>query len=118
MYNNKISTLWKKALITVAVFAMAFLQGCGSLPEESLKKAGTSRHNICLILDGTDRLCEQAGVPIVTVSEMTSLADVLSEGVGTLYVGYVDDNCDNNRVVLFDWDQEKPSAPSEKKDMK
>lgn len=105
----------RNVLLTTAVFVMAFLQGCGSLPEEPLKKPETSRYNICLILDGTDRLCEQAGVPIVTVSEMTSLADVLSEGVGTLYVGYVDDNCDNNNVVLFEWDQEKPSAPSEKK---
>ena len=105
----------RNALITVAVFALAFIQGCGSLPEESLKKQENRRYNICLILDGTDRLCEQAGVPIVAVSEMTSMADALSEGIGTLYVSYVDDNCDNNNVVLFDWSQEKPSATSEKK---
>lgn len=105
----------RKALITVTMFAMVFMQGCGSLTEESHKNPENNRYNICLILDGTDRLCEQAGVPIVTVSEMTSLADALSEGRGTLYVGYVDDNCDNNHVVLFDWNQEKPSAPSEKK---
>lgn len=108
----------RNVLLTTAVFVMAFLQGCGSLPEELLKKPETSRYNICLILDGTDRLCEQAGVPIVTVSEMTSLADVLSEGTGTLYVGYVDDNCDNNHVVLFDWDLENHQPQVKKKDMK
>lgn len=105
----------KYALITMTMFTMVFMQGCSSLTDESKNAPESTCYNICLILDGTDRLCEQAGVPMVTVDEMKEFAKKISEGQGTLYVGYVDDNCDNNQIVLFDWNLTKPSAPGEKK---
>lgn len=105
----------KYTLFAMTLVIMFFMQGCGSLTDESTNVPESTYYNICLILDGTDRLCEQAGVPMVTVEEMVGLTKKLSDGQGTLYVGYVDDDCDNNQIVLFDWNQTKPSAPGEKK---
>lgn len=103
-------------LFSMVAALMATFSSCNSMtgaPQETLQN---QRYNLCLILDGTDRLSLENGIPQISAEEMTEIAKVISEkGLGNLYLSYIDDNCDNNQIVLFDWDMEKPSAPSEKK---
>ncbi len=68
-------------------------------------------YNICLVLDGSDRLSNQNEVPQVSTEEIVGFAKSLAEkGRGSLYVSFVDNNCDNNKVAVFEWDMEKPST--------
>ena len=71
--------------------------------------------NICLVLDGTDHLSKQNGVPSITNDELIRVAETLSnKGIGCLYVSYVDKDCDNNQVAIFEWMEERPQAPGDK----
>lgn len=108
----------KKILSITLVAAMTIsLLCCNSMTSDNHE--GTHEYqmyNICLVIDGTDRTSLENGIPQVSVEEMTEIAKSISKnGFGTLYVCYVDGNCDNNKIALFDWDMEKPSAPGEKK---
>lgn len=105
-----------KRLTSMAIVTMTLFQSCSVIPEESTSKTQDVNHyNICLILDGTDRLSEENGVPVVTSEEINKLANTLSDkGVGNLYVSYVDKNCDNNHVAIFEWQEEKPALLGEK----
>ena len=107
-----------KNFIFKAMVFMTVLQSCGSTNVESEGVIQDTKHyNICLIRDGTDRLSEQNDVPVVTSEEIAELAKVLSnKGVGYLYVSYIDNNCDNNHVAIFEWLENKPGTVGEKPD--
>lgn len=90
------------------IFAIvAVLLSCSSAG--SKQNCKIERYNICLVLDGTDRLSNQSVVPEVSSEEIVNFVRSLAkEGHGSFYVSYVDDNCDNNRVAIFEWNQDKP----------
>ena len=95
---------------------MCILQGCE--PNNRTERDTVQVHNsynICLILDGTDRLTEENGVPQLSLDEIEYFAQKISDnGKGTLYVTYVDNNCDNNQVAIFEWLEDKPVEHGEK----
>lgn len=102
----------KKLLGFATIIAsMAILSCCGNLESKQMEDSVVANHyNLCLILDGTDRLSNQAGVPIVSSDAIVEFAKMLANnGVGSFYLGYVDNNCDNNRVAVFEWDMKKPA---------
>ncbi len=50
----------KKYMITMATAIIAVLQGCTfSENETQNESSGSKYYNICLVIDGTDRLSEQ-----------------------------------------------------------
>ena len=103
-------------LFTTTMVIMTVLSGCGSASEEDTDATQNSKYyNICLVLDGSDRLSEQNNVPLVTSEELAELGRTLSEeGIGSLYVSYVDNDCDNNHVAILEWQEERPAALGEK----
>lgn len=107
----------KTLFITMAIVIIA-LQGCNTAADGSISTSQNSEHyNICLIIDGTDRLSNQNGVPQVPVVDLENIAMKLSScGNGTLYVSYVDNDCDNNQIAVFSHESQKPKDPGEKKD--
>lgn len=107
----------KNVLFWAIMFAIiAFLPACDTFTTAGLDASSSvKRFNVCLILDGTDRLSEQNGVPCITNNELLGLAEMLSnKGIGCLYVGYVDKDCDNNQVAIFEWMEDRPQAPGDK----
>ncbi len=101
----------KELLLTMAAAMITMLHSCSAVTDETLSEFHkTNRYNICLIIDGTDRLCNQNEVPCVSVVEMDSLASfICKEGIGTLYVSYVDKDCDNNKIAIFEKNDERPA---------
>lgn len=101
----------KKLLLIMATAIMIVLQSCGAIADEKQSELQkTTYYNICLIIDGTDRLCNQNDVPYVSVAEMESLASfICKNGLGTLYVSYVDKDCDNNKIAIFEQNDIRPS---------
>lgn len=107
----------KQFFIWAIVFAICiFLPACDVATSVSQDNSTPQPHfNICLVLDGTDRLSEQNVVPCVTSEEIVDLANTLTEkGIGSLYVSYIDNNCDNNHVAVFEWSENKPESPGDK----
>lgn len=100
----------RKFLELATIFiSMTIVSGCGHLSPKQDDFSLTNRYNLCLILDGTDRLSNQAGVPLVSPDEIVEFAkQFANKGVGSFYVSYVDDNCDNNRIAVFEWDKKRP----------
>ena len=118
---NKLTTLGESQIVShickqVMFFAFVLLTACNAVPSEKQEISPSNQHyNVCLVLDGTDRLSEQNGVPCITTEDLVGVAETLSNrGVGCLYVGYVDNNCDNNRIALFEWSESKPAEFGEK----
>lgn len=101
----------KSNFLVILIAIVVVFAGCASSePEKSNSNDTIKRYNLCLLLDGTDRLSNQAGVPIVSSGEVVECAKMLANnGVGSFYLGYVDNNCDNNRVAVFEWDMKKPT---------
>lgn len=95
--------------IIIAIMTAA-MSSCGSMESKLGNETKTiNRYNICLVLDGTDRLTNENGVPQISSSEVVELAKMLAnKGVGNLYLSYVDANCDNNKVAIFDWRKKRP----------
>lgn len=95
--------------IIIAIMTSA-MSSCGSMESKLGNETKTiNRYNICLVLDGTDRLTNENGVPQISSSEVVELAKMLAnKGVGNLYLSYVDANCDNNKVAIFDWHKKRP----------
>lgn len=95
--------------IIIAIMTAA-MSSCGSMESKLCDETKTiNRYNICLVLDGTDRLTNENGVPQISSSEVVELAKMLAnKGVGNLYLSYVDANCDNNKVAIFDWHKKRP----------
>ncbi len=95
--------------IIIAIMTAA-MSSCGSMESKLGNETKTiNRYNICLVLDGTDRLTNENGVPQISSSEVVELAKMLAnKGVGNLYLSYVDANCDNNKVAIFDWHKKRP----------
>ena len=93
-------------LLAVAII----LSGCGKVVCEPSATSRGTRNNICLVLDGTDRLSSQNGVPEISGEEIMKFVQLLAErGGGYLYVTYVDNDVDNNRVAIFDWLKDEPT---------
>lgn len=108
----------KKTFFTTAAFVLSVLSVCCTSNREDSQESTLkdARYNIALVIDGTDRNSTQNGIPEVSAEEMVSLAYAITEkGSGSLYVTFVDDNCDNNQVAIFDWVMKKPDEPGEKK---
>lgn len=103
----------KKFIELAIIIAMMTMSSCGSAESKQSDEIQTiNRYNICLVLDGTDRLTNENGVPQINSSEVVELAKMLAnKGIGNLYLSYVDANCDNNKVAIFDWYKESPIAP-------
>lgn len=101
----------KKLLLIMAAAMITVLHSCSAVADETQSETQkTDRYNICLIIDGTDRLCNQNDVPYVSVAEMNSLANfICKNSLGTLYVSYVDKDCDNNKVAIFEQHDVRPS---------
>lgn len=95
--------------IIIAIMTAA-MSSCNSMESKQGDETKTiNRYNICLVLDGTDRLTNENGVPQISSSEVVELAKMLAnKGVGNLYLSYVDANCDNNKVAIFDWHKKRP----------
>lgn len=100
------------AIVTYFLFATS----CDA-PVHSRENISTSIpcFNVCVTIDGTDRLDGDNGIPLVTVDELVDIANLLSDlGKCTLYCTYVDKECDNNSVAIFEWMDEKPQKPAPK----
>lgn len=97
-------------LAIIIAIMTAVMSSCGSMESKLGDETKTiNRYNICLVLDGTDRLTNENGVPQISSSEVVELAKMLAnKGVGNLYLSYVDANCDNNKVAIFDWHKKRP----------
>ena len=108
---KKYTAMKKSNFLVILIAFSTVLSGCVNLESEHDKTTILAKRlNICVILDGTDRLCNQAGVPIVSSDEIVEFAKMLANnGVGSFYLSYVDNNCDNNRVAVFEWDMKKPT---------
>lgn len=108
----------KELLLIMAAAMITVLQSCSAVADETPSEAQkTNRYNICLIIDGTDHLCNQNDVPYVSVAEMDSLANcICKKGQGTLYVSYVDKDCDNNKVAIFEQYDVRPADIGPKPD--
>lgn len=107
----------RNVLFWAIIFAtIAFLPACDTFTTAGLDASSSvKRFNVCLILDGTDRLSEQNGVPCITNNELLGLAEMLSnKGTGCLYISYVDKDCDNNQVAIFEWMEDRPQVPGDK----
>lgn len=103
-------------LFTTTMVIMTVLSGCGSVSKENLDATRECKYyNICLVLDGSDRLSEQNNVPLITSEEIADIGRTLLEkGVGSLYVTYLDSDCDNNHVATLEWQEERPAALGDK----
>ena len=104
------SSVMKKFMELAIIIAMMTMSSCGSAESKQSNETQTiDRNNICLVLNGTDRLTNENGVPQISSSEVVELAKMLvNKGVGNLYLSYVDANCDNNKVAIFDWHKKRP----------
>lgn len=102
--------------LAIIIAMMTAMASCGSVESKQKSESRTvDRYNICLVLDGTDRLSNQNGVPQATSQEVVELAKTLAKkGIGSFYLSYVDANCDNNNVAIFDWHKESPIMPGVK----
>lgn len=98
------------------MIAMTLMQSCNSLSKESQEVIPNDKqYNICLVLDGTDRLTEENCVPRLSADEILNFAKAISEnGKGFLYVTYIDKDCDNNHIAVFEWMEDKPIIHGEK----
>lgn len=103
----------KMMYLAIMIAVMTVMSSCGSGESKQKDEPQTiNRYNICLVLDGTDRLTNENGVPQISSSEVVKLAKTLAKnGVGSFYLSYVDANCDNNKVAIFDWHKESPIVP-------
>ena len=90
---------------------VACLSSCYSLANEPGGNQSDAKYNICIVLDGTDRLSTQNGVPQITADELVEFARKLSEkGGGYLYVTYIDKDVDNNAIAYFEWLEDEPRS--------
>lgn len=106
----------KHLLITMVLVIMTLLQSCNLSTKETQDVIQNDKqYNICLILDGTDRLTEENSVPELSSDEISNMALTITEkGKGFLYVTYIDKNCDNNHIAIFEWLEEKPLSHGDK----
>lgn len=94
-------------MVAALLVAMLLFVSCTETSRD--KEQESNRYNICLILDGSDRLSKQNCIPQVSVEQILEIAQILtSNGTGSFYVCYVDENCDNNEIALLEFQQEKP----------
>ena len=95
-------------MVAALLVAMLLFVSCTETSRD--KEQESNRYNICLVLDGSDRISKQNCIPQVSVEQILEIAQILtSNGTGSFYVCYVDGNCDNNTVALFEWQHEKPT---------
>lgn len=109
--QNKLNyTVMKTSIFSAIVFAsVMMISSCGNTDSINENSIPAKSYNICILLDGTDRISNQAGVPVVSPDEIVEFAKMFANnGGGSLYLGYIDDNCDNNKVAVFEWNEKKP----------
>lgn len=106
----------KYLLIIKVMIVMTIIQSCNLSSKETQDVIQSDKqYNICLVLDGTDRLTEENSVPKPSVDEILSFAKAISEkGKGSLYVTYIDKDCDNNHIAIYEWMEDKPMNHGEK----
>ena len=107
----------KQLILTIKAILLIFLlQSCDrTVKEIQGMPQDDNGYNLCLILDGTDRFVEQNRVPQLSIDEIMELAHRISEkGKGTFYVTYVDNECDNNHVGIFEWLEDRPMYHGDK----
>ena len=87
----------EKLVSILALSALVATTGCASSKEEKSLEKEPVFFNICLILDGTDRVDKQQAIPEIDFSFVMSLVDKIQRsGEGTLWLSWVDDNSENN----------------------
>jgi len=85
-----------KNVVTTFVSAVLMTISCQNTPE-SIPAKEPVFYNICLILDGTDRLDKQQAIPTVDIDFVMLLAEKIQHyGEGTLWLSWIDDNSENN----------------------
>lgn len=76
----------KMMYLAIMIAMMTVMSSCGSVESKQKKDEPQTinRYNICLVLDGTDRLTNENGVPQISSSEVVKLAKTLAKnGVGS-----------------------------------
>lgn len=104
-----------KILAIIAIIGAA-LTGCQST---TVVQENTEHpcYNICVLLDGTDRLSQENSVPLISQEDILSLAERIAyQGTGSLYVSYIDENSRNNPLAVFEWWLLKPHPVAEKRE--
>lgn len=102
----------KKIKLLLIISAMLATASCTTSNSSDVVDSPIKRYNIVIVLDGTDRLQAENVVPVVGQAELSDISSkMLSTGVGTLYVTYVDDNSDNNQAAILDFDEKEPVKP-------
>lgn len=77
---------------------------------ESNNTHPAKRYNIVIVLDGTDGLVEENCVPMLQVEDIMSIANKMTtNGIGTIYVSWVDNNSDNNQAAVMEYELTAPN---------
>ena len=102
-------------LVFVVTLWLTLFSSCNSQQHNEDLKSTLKHYNICLIIDGTDLITGESGIPKLKKGDIIELANTLScKGVGSLYVGYIDSNADNNAWAIFEWSDTPPIYPGPK----
>lgn len=107
----------KRIISILAASAIgAVLSSChSSAPSSDVQNTDPAKHNICLIIDGTDRLTHESCFPLLSTDQIVAVAQKIADhGVGTLYVSYIDEKSVNNAFSVFAWDKERPDPLPQK----
>lgn len=104
------------SITMIAILFMAWLSSCISQSQQEVMSPSPKYYNLCMVLDGTDAETHQNSIPIITSNDIKEFAAKLAQNnsMGTLYVGYVDSDVDNNAVAIFDWKYSYPTEPGSK----
>lgn len=110
--RTKIFTTMKKFNLLLILSTMLAITSCTATESSEVVDSPITRYNIVVVLDGTDRLQAENVVPMVGQDEALVMASqMLESGVGTMYFTYVDNNSDNNKSAILDFDDNEPKKP-------
>lgn len=95
------------------IVLVAFATGCSEssvtkvtnalLGKEEIVEEVVFDYNIVLIADGTDLKHNQYAVPIMTKEYILQFVDKIQQkGKGRLWLGYIDSNSENNKIVYLE----------------
>lgn len=97
-------------LLILSVLVVSIVSCSTTGVYESNNTDPIKRYNIVIVLDGTDRLAEENCVPILQPEDIMSIANMMTKnGIGTIYVSWVDDNSDNNQAAVLEYDLTAPN---------
>lgn len=107
----------KTLQILAAIAFCSIFSSCITTSYDNVAETDTRVSNIAVILDGTDRFTNSSAITMVSVEELTDLADkIAANGTGSLYVSFIDRDCRNNPFSLFEIWEQRPEKPGPKKE--